>query len=129
MVDHPFSLNSVSSSVAAHRSWREENKYLMFFRYFSTLGVLWGRSFLVAGWEILVIPLRKSREEFKSMKPDLWSDWVILLYLYHPALSRAGRRAGVMRMKLILEPVDLVSCDSERSVLWASMRLVKRISL
>ena len=82
----------------------------MFCRYLSTLDVLCRRSFLVAGWEMLVMSLRKRSEELKSKNPALWSDWVILLYLYHPALSRTGRRAGVMNIKPILDPVDLVSC-------------------
>ena len=82
----------------------------------------------MAGWKMLVMPLRKRSEELKSKKPALWSDWVILLYLYHPALSRTGRRAGVMNIKSILDPVDLVSCALDRSVLWALMILVDWMS-
>ena len=52
----------------------------------------------MAGCVIFVIPLRKSRDELKSRKPALWSEGASALYSYHPALSSAGNKAGVISM-------------------------------
>ena len=93
-----FYLASISSSVETRKSLKDLNKYLMFCKYFSTLDVLYNWSFLLAGWEMLMMPLRKGRKKLKSRKAALWSDCVRGLYLYHPALSSAGRRARIMKM-------------------------------